>query len=129
MPIQEGQPDFAMKGLVMSILRFPKFCAVAVNGVAVGGGVTFPLMLCDYILAAPEAKFRMPFTDLGFSPEIASSYMLGRNIGMARAKQLILLAEWFDAEKALNWGLINEVVPPDQLMKTAEAVASRAAGL
>merc|ERR1712032_1725171 len=92
----------------------PKFTAVAVNGVAVGGGVTFPLMLCDYIIATPDVKFRMPFTDLGFSPEIASSN---------------LLAEWFSSSKALDWGLINQVVPAEQLKQDAKAIALQAAGL
>lgn len=128
-PLQQGDPDFVGKGLVLQMLRFPKFCAAALNGLCVGGGVTFPLMLCDYILAVPEVKFRMPFTDLGFTPEIASSYLLARNIGMARAKQLILLAEWFDADKALSWGLINKVVPADQLKQEAGAIAAQAAAL
>mmetsp|Transcript_14507 Transcript_14507/g.28590 ORF Transcript_14507/g.28590 Transcript_14507/m.28590 type:complete len:296 (+) Transcript_14507:52-939(+) len=128
-PAVAGMPDFAAKGLVMQMLRFPKFCLAAVNGVAVGGGVTFPLMLCDYIIATPDVKFRMPFTDLGFSPEIASSYLLARNVGMVRAKQLILLAEWFSSSKALDWGLINQVVPAEQLKQDAKAVALQAAGL
>lgn len=128
-PPRKDDVDFAAKGFVMQLMRFPKFCVVAVNGVAVGGGVTFPLMLADYVIACPEVKFRMPFTDLGFTPELASSFLLPRNIGMMRAKQLILLAEWFDAAKALEWGLINEVVPAQQLREAAKAVATRAAGL
>jgi len=128
-PAVAGMPDFAAKGLVMQMLRFPKFCLAAVNGVAVGGGVTFPLMLCDYIIATSDVRFRMPFTDLGFSPEIASSYLLARNIGMVRAKQLILLAEWFSSNKALDWGLINQVVPAEQLKQDAKAIALQAAGL
>merc|ERR1712243_507619 len=90
-----------------------------------GGGVTFPLMLCDYIIATPDVRFRMPFTDLGFSPEIASSYELARNIGMARAKQL----KWFSSDKALSWGLINQVVSAEQLKQEAKATALQAAGL
>jgi enoyl-CoA hydratase/carnithine racemase len=128
-PAVANMPDFAAKGLVMQILRFPKFCMAAVNGVAVGGGVTFPLMLCDYIIATQDVRFRMPFTDLGFAPEIASSYLLARNIGMVRAKQLILLAEWFSSSQALSWGLINQVVPAEQLKQEAKAIALQAAGL
>jgi len=128
-PAAAHMPDFAAKGLVLQMLQFPKFCLAAVNGVAVGGGVTFPLMLCDYIIATPDVRFRMPFTDLGFSPEIASSYMLARNVGMVRAKQLILLAEWFSSDKALSWGLINQVVPAEKLKQEAKAIALQAAGL
>lgn len=86
----------------------------AVNGVAVGVGVTM-LLHCDLVYAAEGAILRLPFIDLGLVPEAASTYLLPRTAGYARAAELLLLGEAFSAAKARDCGIVNEVVAADEL--------------
>jgi enoyl-CoA hydratase/carnithine racemase len=100
----------------------------AVNGMAVGVGTTM-LMHCDLIVAADNARFLMPFTALGLVPEAASTLLVPRAIGHVRASALLLLGDGIDAQTALAWGLINQVVAGAVLMETARAMAARLAAL
>jgi enoyl-CoA hydratase/carnithine racemase len=100
----------------------------AVNGMAVGVGTTM-LMHCDLIVAADTARFLMPFTALGLVPEAASTLLVPRAIGHVRASALLLLGDGIDAQTALAWGLINQVVAGAVLMETARAMAARLAAL
>ena len=95
---------------------------IAVDGVAVGVGVTM-LLHADLIYATPAARFRMPFIDLGVVPEAAATLLLPARIGHARAAELLMLGEPFDAERALELGLVNAVVPADDLAAVALAKA------
>lgn len=94
----------------------------AVNGPAAGVGMSFALM-GDLILAADSAYFLQAFRRIGLVPDGGSTYMLPRLIGVARAKELSLLGEKLPAPKALEWGLINRVVPADNLMDEALTLA------
>jgi enoyl-CoA hydratase/carnithine racemase len=100
----------------------------AVNGMAVGVGTTM-LMHCDLIVAADTARFLMPFTALGLVPEAASTLLVPRAIGHLRASALLLLGDGIDAQTALSWGLVNQVVAGAVLMETARAMAARLAAL
>jgi enoyl-CoA hydratase/carnithine racemase len=97
----------------------------AVNGVAVGVGVTM-LLHCDLAYAATSATFQLPFVNLGLVPEAASTLLLPQMAGHHRAAELLLLGERFDAGRALALGLVNAVVPDGEL---AALVAARAAAL
>lgn len=100
----------------------------AVNGPAIGVGTTM-LAHCDLIVAARSARFVMPFTSLGLVPEAASSLLFPRLMGHQRASAMLLLGEPIDAETALAWGFVNQVVDDAALMDTAHALAKRLAAL
>ena len=129
--------DFASSGgnvsEVMRFLKvlvdFPKPLLAAVHGAAVGIGTTM-LLHCDIAWAAPSARFKTPFVDLGLVPEAASSYLMPRQFGAARAAQLLLLGETIDGATAAEWGLVAGVVAEDALLATvmekARHLASRA---
>jgi 2-(1,2-epoxy-1,2-dihydrophenyl)acetyl-CoA isomerase len=105
-------------------LPFPMITAV--NGVAAGVGMSFALM-GDMILAARSAYFLQAFRRIGLVPDGGSTYLLPRLVGLARAKELSLMAEKLPAEKALEWGLINRVYEDDALMGEAKKLASELA--
>jgi 2-(1,2-epoxy-1,2-dihydrophenyl)acetyl-CoA isomerase len=88
---------------------------VAVNGPALGFGLSLALM-GDMILAARNAFFQLTFSRIGLVPDGGAPWLLPRIIGMARTKELVILAERLGAEKALDWGLINQVHDDDRLM-------------
>jgi enoyl-CoA hydratase/carnithine racemase len=71
----------------------------------------------------------MPFTRLGLVPEAASTLLIPRLLGHQRASALLLLGESMDADTARDWGFVNQVVPPEELMTAARAVAARLAAL
>jgi len=98
----------------------------AVNGAAAGIGMSIALM-GDIILAARSAYFLQAFARIGLVPDGGSTWLLPRLIGLARARELSLLAERLPAEKALEWGLINRVCDDTALMDEALAIARRLA--
>ena len=100
----------------------------AVQGQAVGVGVTL-LQHCDFVYAAPDAVFRLPFVSLGLCPEGASSYLLPRLAGDRRAAQWLLGAEPFGAEDALAGRLLTAVAddPLAQARACAQALAAQPA--
>lgn len=100
----------------------------AINGAAVGGGFTLSLS-CDLRIASREARFGAVFARVGLSPEYGSSYLLSRIVGHTKASELVLTARLFGADEALQIGLLNEVVEPDQLMVRARELAEQIAVL
>lgn len=92
-----------------ALAHCPKPVVVAVEGVAVGIGTTL-LLHADLVYAAPDASFRLPFANLGLCPEYASSWLLPRLVGHAKAAEWLLLGEFFTAEDARAAGLINGIV-------------------
>lgn len=122
--------DFASSGgnvsevtrFLKALVAFEKPLIAAVHGAAVGIGTTM-LLHCDLAWAGASARFKTPFVDLGLVPEAASSYLMPRNFGTARAAQLLLLGDVIDAPTAAAWGLVNGVVADAELVDTALAKA------
>jgi len=102
-----------------TLVAFPKPLVAAVAGPALGIGTTM-LLHCDLVYASPDARFQLPFTRLGLSPEAAMSVLLPMQVGFVRAAELLLLGEPFSATTALELGLINEVVELSQLEARAK---------
>lgn len=97
-----------------ALLDFPKPLVAAVDGVAVGIGTTM-LLHCDLVYCTARARFTLPFGKLGLVPEGGSSYLLPLMMGHQRASELLLLGESFGSEVAARVGLVNEVLPVEQL--------------
>ncbi len=111
------------------IRRLPKVTKpmiAAVDGLAIGVGTTM-LLHCDLVYATPTASLRTPFLDLGLIQEAGSSLTAPARLGYPRAFELICLGEPFSAERALQAGLVNAIVPAEQLEATALAAAKRLA--
>lgn len=111
------------------IRRLPKVTKpmiAAVDGLAVGIGTTL-LLHCDLVYATPAASLRTPFLDLGLIQEAGSSITAPARMGYPRAFEMICLGEPFSAERALQAGILNAVVPADQLEATAMKAAKRLA--
>jgi enoyl-CoA hydratase/carnithine racemase len=106
---------------------FPKPVVAAVCGAAVGIGTTL-LLHCDLVYAGDNARFSLPFVNLGLSPEAGSSLLLPRLIGHARAAEALMLGEPFGAEQALEWGLVNRILPPGEANGFAQVQARKLAG-
>jgi len=96
----------------------------AVNGAAFAGGCELALM-CDFIYAAAGARFALTEVSLGIMPGAGGTQNLPRAVGLRRAKELILTAMPFTAEQALEWGMVNEICAPAELMARAVAAADR----
>lgn len=98
----------------------------AVNGPAMGLGCDIA-GLADVRLASTEARFGVPFLRLGLIPGDGGAWLLPRNVGYARAAEMLFTGDAIDADTALAWGLVNRVVAPDRLMDEALALADRIA--
>jgi len=98
----------------------------AVNGPAVGIGMSLALM-GDLIVAARSAYFLLSFSRIGLVPDGGATWLLPRLVGLARAREMALLAEKLPPEKALEWGLVNRVVDDTRLMDEAQSLAQRLA--
>ena len=118
---QNLQDSRRMAELFRRLWSFPKVLIAAVNGAALAGGCAMAT-LPDFTLAAPEATFGYTEVRIGFVPAIVSVF-LRRRVGEGRARDLILTGRIFGAEEAQRLGLVNEVVPGEQLMKRARELA------
>ena len=112
-----------------TLVDLPLPVIVAVNGHAYGGGLELALC-CDFIYASSNARFAFPEVTLGIMPGMGGTQNLPRAIGERRAKELILTGQAFNAQQALDWGLLNRAVAPEDLLgqalSTAQTIARNA---
>ncbi len=106
----------------VGLVRSSKPIVAAVNGASVGVGATMVLP-CDVIVASESAKFAMGFIKMGLVPELASSHFLVQRMGIGRASEMCLSGRLYPAAEAYEQGLVDRLVPHDQLMQTATDIA------
>lgn len=110
--------------LIRRLTDLPMPVIAAVNGVAAGAGANIALA-ADIVIAAKSAKFIWSFANIGLVPDSGGSWVLPRLLGQARALGLSLTGEPLQAEKALEWGLIWQVVEAEELVAASDALAAR----
>lgn len=109
---------------VFELLRcFPKPTIAALNGYTYGGGLEIAAC-CDMIVAEDHVRLCLPEIKLGLFPSSGGTFRVARKIGEARTKRMILLGEPIDAQTALAWGLVTEVVERGSVLTSAEALAA-----
>ncbi|CAN5508438.1 enoyl-CoA hydratase-related protein [soil metagenome] len=111
---------------ISTFARMDAVLITAVNGVAAGAGFSLAIT-GDLVLTSDKAAFTMAYTRAGLSPDGSSSYYLPRLIGVRRTQELMLTNRTLSAAEALEWGLVNEVVPADELAARATALAGQLA--
>jgi len=132
--VQERQDGFSIgehlrtgyNRLIKQMVTLEKPVIGAINGVAAGAGCSVALA-CDLRIAADSASFIEVFSKVGLIPDSGSTWLLPRLIGYTRAYEMAVMAEPVSAEKALQWGLVNDVVPAAQLPEITLAWARRLA--
>jgi enoyl-CoA hydratase/carnithine racemase len=125
-PKPDGSPQ---QRFVTALIDFAKPLIAVVHGATVGSGTTM-LTHCDFVYAAENTRFQMPFVNLAVVPELATSYLIPAQIGYIPAAELFLLGMPFNAQRALELGLVTRVVedPLAAAMETARALAEKPAG-
>lgn len=127
MGVSEGLEFTRLGHRVMNTIEdLPIPVIAAVNGFALGGGLELALA-CDLIVASDKARFGQPEINLGIIPGFGGTQRLPHRIGHARARELIMTGEMFDAKTGLEWGLVNKVTAPEQLMDEAQKLAAKIA--
>ena len=108
--------DIAQKRLTVRMWELDKPVIAAVNGLCIGGAFTMCLSCADMIYISEYAWASLPFVGLGIIPELASSYLLPRLIGFQRAKEIMYFGERYTAQQLFELGLVNKVLPHDELI-------------
>ena len=129
---ENGQIDLSKRlreryhPILTGIREMPKPVVTAVNGPAVGIGCSLALD-GDLVIAAESAYFLLAFINIGLIPDGGSTALVPARIGHARAAEMMLLGERVPAQQALEWGLVNRVVPDERLREEATSLAARLA--
>jgi 2-(1,2-epoxy-1,2-dihydrophenyl)acetyl-CoA isomerase len=128
----DGMPDIAKElndvyhPIMVGLRHLEKPVVAAVNGPAVGIGASLAFA-CDLVLAGESAYFGLAFVNIGLMPDGGSTLFVPAAVGKARAFQMALLGERVDAQRALDWGLVNFVYPDASLLDEAGALVERLA--
>ncbi|MHA2283102.1 MAG: enoyl-CoA hydratase/isomerase family protein [Promethearchaeota archaeon] len=117
--------DKSSKNMARKIFDFPKPIVAAVNGLAIGGGITMLLIGADLIYASENAYLGFYFIQNAFMSEFASTFLLPLHLGFQRAKEIIYYGKKIEAQEALELGLVNKVLPLNELVPYAREQALR----
>ncbi len=128
----DGNPDLSVRlrniynPIMLAVREAPKPVIGAIHGAAAGLGCSLALS-CDLLLASESAYLLLAFVHLGVIPDAGASLFLAQRVGAVRAAQLVMLGERLPAARAAEWGLVNEVVPDDELHARGWELAERLA--
>ena len=122
-PTGENSPVFRF---IQAIVHAEKPIVAAVNGLAVGIGTTM-LLHCDLVYASDQARFQVPFVNIGICPEAGSTFLLPLLVGYQKAAEWLFLGGMFDANAAREAGIVTAVVPAAELEQVAMKAAARVA--
>lgn len=130
--LDDGTPDLSTRlreiynPIVLEVRGMEKPVVAAVNGVAAGLGCSLAFA-CDLLVAAESASFLLAFVRIAVAPDAGAAFHLAQRVGPVRAAQLAMLGDRLPAATALDWGLVNEVVPDAELHARATALTRRLA--
>ncbi|MGB1198255.1 MAG: enoyl-CoA hydratase-related protein [Thalassotalea sp.] len=124
----DGEEEFIAFKFVKQLAAFTKPIVVAVAGPAVGIGTTL-LLHSDMIFSTTDAKFKLPFSQLGLCPEAASSLLLPLKIGHNKAFELLILGNTFNGQQAYEYGIVNHCCDSEKLLASAKQAAENIAKL
>jgi 2-(1,2-epoxy-1,2-dihydrophenyl)acetyl-CoA isomerase len=130
-PADEIKKEFMLRihdlhPIMFAMRRMPKPIIASCRGAAAGAGVSMALA-CDLVIAAEDAFFTLAYCKIGTSPDGSSSFHLPRAVGIKRAMEIALLGDRFSAQTAKDIGMINFVVPNDELESETQKLANRLA--
>ena len=131
-PAEDGFPDVGdalrtgFHPIIEGLRTMPKPTIAAINGPAVGIGLSFALA-CDLSIAAESSYLMLAFVNIGLVPDGGSSFLIPERVGLARAMEMAMLGEKVSARQAQEWGLINRVVEDENLTAEVEKLADRLA--
>ena len=129
LPIVKQESQDILKLIVritLAIRQMPKPVIASVNGVAAGASANFALA-CDMIIASEKAKLAENFINIGLVPDGGGTFFLPERIGYHRAVEIFFTGKILSAQEALDLGLVNRVVPPEDVMKEARSLAQELA--
>lgn len=127
-PTRTGETQRRMRWqvneLIPALIETQTPIVAAVRGAALGLGLNLALA-ADFAVVADDARLSSPFVGMGFTPDSGSSWLLPRLIGVARAKDMLLLGTEVDGATAADWGMVHTAVPASQVDATADALVAR----
>jgi len=123
---ETGQPERRRSAWDPDFLSASKPIVGAINGVAAGAGLTGPLHF-DTLVASTEARFSMRFAAIGMTPELESTWLLPKIVGLHRANEMMLTGRVYSAADALELGLVHRLVEPEDLLPEAVTLAAEIA--
>ncbi|MDP9184006.1 MAG: enoyl-CoA hydratase-related protein [Actinomycetota bacterium] len=127
--MEDGAPDLTSRlrdiynPIVLTVRAAPKPVVGAVHGAVAGLGASLALA-CDLLIASQDAYFLLAFVRIGVMPDAGASTFLAERVGIARAAELAMLGEKLPAAKALDWGVVNAVLPDDELLAAGHSLAA-----
>jgi len=108
--------------LIRALYRIEKPVIAAVRGSTVGMGLSM-MLACDLAIVSETARFSCIFARRGLAPDSGAAFFLSRLIGLARARELVFSTRFFSAQEALDWGIVNRVVPDAELENAVQELA------